>query len=69
MTSDQFREWLSIMGISQAKAAEALGLSETAVNNYATGRRRGSDSSVPIPLAVALACSALYHRLGPWRGP
>lgn len=67
MTNAEFREWLKSMGFSQAKAADALGLGESTVNGYATGKRRGDGGAVEIPLHIALACSALYHRIGPWR--
>lgn len=66
MTADEFKEWRKVMGLSQAKAAEALGISKPTVENYERGSRREDSRPVVIPLNIALACSALFHRLGPW---
>lgn len=46
---------------SQLKAAEALGYSERQVKHWEQG-------TYPVPLAVRLAMTALYHKLGPWGG-
>lgn len=67
MKPDDFKAWRTVMGISQAGAAEALGLSKSTIENYERGTRREDDRPVTIPLSVALACSAIYHRLDPWQ--
>lgn len=66
MTSDDFKAWRRQMDLSQAGAAEALGVSKPTIENYERGTRREDDRPVVIPHTVALACSALYHRLQPW---
>lgn len=66
MSPDDFKAWRKAMGYSQDRAANALGLSRTAVQNYDTGVRRGDGGAVEIPKHIALACTALYHRLDPW---
>jgi DNA-binding XRE family transcriptional regulator len=66
MTADEFKNWRNAMGYSQAKAADALGLSKPSVENYERGTRREDDRPVAIPLIVSIACTALYHRVKPW---
>lgn len=66
MTSDDFKAWRKEMGFSQAKASDALGLSKPTIENYERGVRRDTGAPVEIPLSVALACAALFHRLEPW---
>lgn len=65
MNSQDFRDWLKASGLKQTQAAEALGMSIKAVNQYATGKRPDG-REVVYPRSVALACSAVYHRLKPW---
>ena len=67
MTPQSFKEWRATMGFSQAEAAEALGLSKPAVENYDRGVRRDDGKPVKIPKTVALACRALFHKLDPWQ--
>lgn len=66
MTPEDFKAWRSVMGLSQAKAAEVLGVSKPTIENYERGTRREDDRPVVIPLAIALACAAIYHKIGPW---
>lgn len=65
MTSDEFKAWRKAMGFSQADAATALGLSKSTIELYDAGKRRDDGRPVEISRTVALACSALYHRLEP----
>ena len=69
MTADDFRQWRRAMGLTQVAAAEALGLSLSALVQYEAGRRKGSGDPVTIPLTVGLACAALAMGLPPWSAP
>lgn len=51
-----FGYWLQQLGLSDRKAAKALGIHYNTVAKY---RREGC------PRYIMLACKALYHRLGP----
>jgi len=51
--------------MSQREAAEALGISMSSVQLYERGSRREDGRPVEIPKTVALACSAVSHRLPP----
>jgi DNA-binding XRE family transcriptional regulator len=62
MEPEQFREWRARMRLSQAAAAEALGLGRTTVQAYEHGRRRDAIAFAGIPLVVELACEALERR-------
>lgn len=66
MSPDDFKAWREAMGLSQVAAAKSLGISKGSIELYEAGKRRDDGRPVIIPLTVALACSALYHRLGPW---
>ncbi len=66
MTPEDFKAWRKVMGFTQAQAAEALGISKPTVENYDKGIRREDGRPFDIPHPVALACSALYHKLEPW---
>lgn len=57
MTANEFCEWLKAMKISGAEAARLLDVNVNTITRY---KREGA------PQTVALACSALYHRLGEW---
>jgi transcriptional regulator with XRE-family HTH domain len=63
MTPQGFKAFRKVMGWTQAKAAEALGLSRGTIENYEKGTRAAGKPS-PIPHTVELACAALYHNLG-----
>ncbi|MFP5513331.1 MAG: XRE family transcriptional regulator [Alphaproteobacteria bacterium] len=66
MTPNDLREWMAAMGFkSQAKAAEALGVSAETFGNWLAGKRRDGKPAA-IDERTALACAALYHRLEPW---
>lgn len=58
MTAEDFNDWLDKTGLSGLEAARQLGVAKNSVVKY---RREGA------PLHVALACSAIYHKLSPWR--
>ncbi len=57
MSPDDFKAWRKAMGYSQDRAANALGLSRTAVQNYDTGVRRGDGGRSRSP------------SISPWRAP
>lgn len=66
MTNEGFKAWRKTMMLSQATAAEWLGVSKPTVENYERGTRRDTGDPVVIPRHIALACAALYSRLEPW---
>jgi DNA-binding transcriptional regulator YiaG len=66
MTPEDFKLWRRRMELTQAEAARALGLGKSTVELYEAGQRRDTGARVEIPRAVALACAALFHRIGPW---
>lgn len=60
MTPKQFKAWRDRMELTQAGAADALGLSKGTIELYERGQRPGADPRpVEIPKTVALACMAL----------
>ena len=52
MTPQQFKAWRKRLGLTQARAADAIGMSLTQIKNYEAGR-------ADIPRYVELACAAL----------
>jgi transcriptional regulator with XRE-family HTH domain len=65
MTPDDFHLWRKSLGLTQAKAAEALGLGKRAIEHYDTGKRPDGQP-VTIPRHIALACAAIAAGLQPW---
>jgi transcriptional regulator with XRE-family HTH domain len=57
MSAEAFREWRKGLGLTQAEAADRLGLGRRVVQYYETGRRDGRP--VEVPHTVRLACWAL----------
>jgi len=57
MSGTDFSNWLIAMKTTRVQAAKLLGVSTAVIARY---RREGA------PVVVGLACTALYHRLGPW---
>ena len=68
MTPDDFKMWRKAIGLSQAAAAEELGVSKPTIEMYESGTRVDDDCLAEIPKTVALACTALYYRLEQWSG-
>jgi len=66
MTPDDFKAWRAVMGFNQIEAGKALGLSKSTIELYEKGKRRDTGAPVEIPLTVALACTALWHKMKPW---
>lgn len=58
MTAADFIAWREHMGYNRLQAAAALGMGRNQPQRYEDGQ--------PIPLYVALACSAIAMRLQPW---
>lgn len=56
MTAADFRAWRARLHITQAAAAEALGLNRATVNRYESG-------AAVIPKYIELACAELARRL------
>lgn len=67
MTPDEFKAWRKAMGFTQKEAGDVLGITKWAVENYERGWRREDDRPVIIPRSIALACSAVFVGLEPWR--
>lgn len=57
MNAKEFKRWRKSHGLSQAEAAEKLGLKTRTVQYYEKGERRGIP--INIPKAVTLACFAI----------
>lgn len=66
MSPDDFRAWRKRLGLTQAMAAQAIGISTSQLTNYELGINRGSGRPSPIPRTVALACAAVAAGLEPW---
>jgi len=56
MTPEDFNSTREVLGMTRTQFAEALGLAPNTVTAYQFGRKR-------IPRYVALACSALVHKV------
>ncbi len=66
MTPTEFRAWRKSLGLSQKAAAEAIGVSESMIGLYESGRKRDADRSpCAIPRTVALACAAVSAGIEP----
>ncbi|KAA6405682.1 helix-turn-helix domain-containing protein [Candidatus Tokpelaia sp.] len=68
MNNAEIKLWRDIMGLTQQKAAEMLGISRVALQNYERGTRLEGGSPVPIPHSIALACAAIEAGLRDWQG-
>lgn len=60
MDREDFRAWRVHMGFNRTEAAAALGMGRNMPQRY-------EDGETEIPNYVALACSALDRKLGPWK--
>lgn len=67
MTPGEFKAWRKVLGLSQKKAADALGLKNRIVQYYEKGERDGE--KVKIPKHVRLACYALSIGVHDYHGP
>ena len=67
MTPNDFKAWRKALGLSQKKAADALGLKNRIVQYYEKGERDGE--KVKIPKHVRLACYALSLGVSDYHGP
>lgn len=68
MTPEQLKAWRKDMGLIQANAAKALGLSKDTIVTYEGGVNRKTGEPVVIPRVVALACAAVRAGLDPEGG-
>jgi transcriptional regulator with XRE-family HTH domain len=66
MTAEDFRVWRRATGLTQAGAAEALGLKRRMIQYYEHGARDGRP--VDIPRSVRLACWALSQGVADFDG-
>ena len=67
MTPNLFKAWRKALGLSQKKAADALGLKNRIVQYYEKGERTAR--KVKIPKHVRLACYALSLGIEDYHGP
>lgn len=67
MTPGEFKAWRKALGLSQKRAADALGLKNRIVQYYEKGERDGE--KVKIPKHVRLACYALSIGVADYHGP
>jgi transcriptional regulator with XRE-family HTH domain len=67
MKPEEFKLWRKSLGLSQKKAADALGLKNRIVQYYEKGERDGE--KVKIPKHVRLACCALSLGITDYHGP
>jgi transcriptional regulator with XRE-family HTH domain len=67
MKPEEFKAWRKSLGLSQKKAADALGLKNRIVQYYEKGERDGE--KVKIPKHVRLACWALSLSITDYHGP
>ena len=67
MTPSNFKTWRKSLGLSQKRAADALGLKNRIVQYYEKGERDGD--KVKIPKHVRLACYALSVGVADYHGP
>ncbi len=67
MNPNHFKAWRKALGLSQKKAADALGLKNRIVQYYEKGERDGE--KVKIPKHVRLACYALSVGVTDYHGP
>lgn len=67
MTPRDFRRWRRKLGLTQAQAAEKLGMGCSAIAQYDTGKRRAPAEIIEVlPRYIALACAAISHGLAPY---
>jgi DNA-binding XRE family transcriptional regulator len=62
VTGGEFRRWRKAWKLTQAQAADALGITRETVGNWEKGVRREDGRPAPIPYSVELACEALTQR-------
>ncbi|MFO1071551.1 MAG: helix-turn-helix transcriptional regulator [Geminicoccaceae bacterium] len=67
MKAEEFKTWRKSLGLSQRRAADALGLKNRIVQYYEKGERNGE--KVKIPKHVRLACCALSMGITDYHGP
>ena len=61
MSSLQLREWQSRLGLSNAQAAEALGVSPSGYSQMRKGVHSTTGRKLPIDTRTTLACAAIEH--------
>lgn len=68
MTPADLIEWRKRQGLKKTDAAKRLGVSYSMYRYYENGEREDG-TKVEIPLAIALACSAIAFGLPPYQAP
>lgn len=64
MTPASLKAWRKRLGLSQARAAEEIGIGLATYRNYESGSR-ADGYPVKIPKPVSYACAAIAHGLPP----
>jgi DNA-binding XRE family transcriptional regulator len=67
MTGEELKKWRKMMGMTQAQAANALGLSQSCLARYESEElQRREGRPVSVPQLVEMACSLIaYNANGP----
>lgn len=69
MHATDFKRWRERMELSQPAAAEALGISRSAVQMYELGHRKDNKGrAVIIPKAIRLACASIERGIHDYTG-
>ena len=68
--STEFAKWRLKVGLTQAEAAEALGVALTTIKQYEAGKHLGTGKakSPPEPVRKVMRAIALGVKLDPWPG-
>lgn len=61
MTPLDLRAWQARMGLTQAAAAQSLGVSKATYCEWLAGKSRTRGNPITIARQTALACAALEH--------
>lgn len=69
MEKSSFAQWRKQVGLTQAEAAEALGVALTTVKQYEAGRHLGTGKALSPPSPVRMLMTAIANgvRLVPWQ--
>ena len=66
MTKEELKEWQAVMGFTQQRAADALGVGLSAYKDWSNGYSRTTKNPMKIEKRTALACAALLLKIPPY---